>query len=323
MHRYLAKFSLALALGCTAFAAWAGAYPDRPLKMIVPFAAGASSDMLGRTVADGLATRLGQPVVVENRAGAGGNIGADLVAKAAPDGYSLGIGSIGTHATNSLIYGSMPYDTVKDFTPITLVAAVSLVLVVHPSVPARDVKELIAYLKERPGKVSYASGGVGASQHLAGELFKYLAKVDMVHVPYKGSAGSVPDLISGRVPVMFADLPLVLSYIQNGSLRALAVGDRERSPVLPSVPTLAESGVPDYQANAWYGLFAPAGTPLDIANRLQREVAAILQQPDVRKRLIAQGANPSGMAPDDFKAFQRKEIDRWKTVVHAANIKMD
>ncbi|OVZ66417.1 LacI family transcriptional regulator [Pigmentiphaga sp. NML030171] len=323
MHRYLAKFSLALSLGCAAVAAWAGAYPDRPLKMIVPFAAGASSDMLARTVADGLATRLGQPVVVENRAGAGGNIGADLVAKAAPDGYSLVIGSIGTHATNSLIYGSMPYDTVKDFTPVTLVASVSLVLVVHPSVPARDVKQLIAYLQERPGKVSYASGGVGASQHLAGELFKYLAKVDMVHVPYKGSAGSIPDLISGRVPVMFADLPLVLSYIQNGSLRALAVGDRERSPVLPSVPTLAESGVPDYQANAWYGLFAPAGTPPDIANRLQREVAAILEQPEVRKRLIAQGANPSGMAPDAFKAFQRKEIDRWKTVVQAAHIKMD
>jgi len=262
-------------------------------------------------------------VVVENRAGAGGNIGADVVAKAAPDGYTLGIGSIGTHATNGLIYAAMPYDTIKDFAPITLVAAVSLVLVVHPSVPAHDVRELIAYLKERPGKISYASGGVGASQHLAGELFKYLAKVDMVHVPYKGSAGSVPDLISGRVPVMFADLPLVLSYIQNGSLRALAVGDRERSPVLPAVPTLAESGLPDYQANAWYGLFAPAGTPPDIVARLQREVAAILGQPDVRKRLVAQGANPSGMAPDAFKAFQRKEIDRWKTVVQAAHIKMD
>jgi len=322
MHRYLATLCLAL-LASVPLLARAGAYPDRPLKMVVPFAAGASSDMLARTVAEGLGARLGQPVVVENRAGAGGNIGADVVAKAAPDGYTLGIGSIGTHATNGLIYAAMPYDTIKDFAPITLVAAVSLVLVVHPSVPAHDVRELIAYLKERPGKISYASGGVGASQHLAGELFKYLAKVDMVHVPYKGSAGSVPDLISGRVPVMFADLPLVLSYIQNGSLRALAVGDRERSPVLPAVPTLAESGLPDYQANAWYGLFAPAGTPPDIVARLQREVAAILGQPDVRKRLVAQGANPSGMAPDAFKAFQRKEIDRWKTVVQAAHIKMD
>ncbi|OVZ56854.1 LacI family transcriptional regulator [Pigmentiphaga sp. NML080357] len=322
MHRYLATLCLAL-LANVPLLARAGAYPDRPLKMVVPFAAGASSDMLARTVAEGLGARLGQPVVVENRAGAGGNIGADVVAKAAPDGYTLGIGSIGTHATNGLIYAAMPYDTIKDFAPITLVAAVSLVLVVHPSVPAHDVRELIAYLKERPGKISYASGGVGASQHLAGELFKYLAKVDMVHVPYKGSAGSVPDLISGRVPVMFADLPLVLSYIQNGSLRALAVGDRERSPVLPAVPTLAESGLPDYQANAWYGLFAPAGTPPDIVARLQREVAAILGQPDVRKRLVAQGANPSGMAPDAFKAYQRKEIDRWKTVVQAAHIKMD
>lgn len=321
MNRSLAAFSLVFLN--IPLSAWSGPYPERPIKMIVPFAAGASSDMLARTVADGLGSRLGQPVVVENRAGAGGNIGADAVAKAAPDGYTLGIGSIGTHATNSLIYASMPYDTVKDFAPVTLVASVSLVLVVHPSVSAKDVGELIAYLKKQPGKVSYASGGVGASQHLAGELFKYLAKVDMVHVPYKGSAGSVPDLISGRVPIMFADLPLVLPYIQNGALRALAVGDRERSPVLPAVPTVAESGLPDYQANAWYGMFTPAGTPGDIVARLHRETADILKQPEVRKRLIAQGANPDGMPPDTFRTFQRKEIDRWRTVVQAAKIKTD
>ncbi|HWI78992.1 MAG TPA: tripartite tricarboxylate transporter substrate binding protein [Ramlibacter sp.] len=293
------------------------------MKIVVPFAPGGSTDVMARMVAEGLTTRLNQQVIVENKPGAGGNIGADYVAKAAPDGQTLVMGSIGTHATNSLIYPQMPYDTVKDFEPVTQVAAVSLVLVVHPSVPAKSVKELIALLKKEPGRYSYASGGVGASQHLAGELFKYMTKTKMLHVPYKGSAGALTDLLSGRVPIMFADLPLVLSHIQSGKLRALAVGDAKRSPVLPDVPTVAEAGVPGYMASAWYGLFAPANTPAEVVAKLQSEVAVILKEPDVVKRMTQLGATPIGSTPAEFRKFQLSEIKRWKEVVDSAKIRME
>jgi len=299
------------------------AYPDQPIKIVVPFAPGGSNDTLARIVAERLASRLKQPVLVDNRPGAGGNIGAEIVAKAAPDGYTLVMGSIGTHATNGLIYPSMPFDTEKDFAPVTLVAAVTLVLVVHPSLPARSTRDLIALLKADPGKYNYASGGIGASQHLAAELFKYQTHTQMMHVPYKGSAGALADLLSGRVPIMFADLPLVLSHIRGGALRALAVGDLERSPELPDVPTIAESGVPGYDANAWYGLFAPAGTPPAIVDRLQKEVAGILAEPGIRQRLKEIGARPGGMTPGDFREFQKKEIARWRKVVETAQIKME
>jgi len=262
-------------------------------------------------------------VVVDNRAGAGGNIGADAVAKSAPDGYTLVMGSIGTHATNSLIYPKMPYDTERDFEPITQVAAVTLVLVVHPSLPAANVKELISLLEKSPGKYSYASGGIGASQHLAGELFKYMTKTQMLHVPYKGSAGALSDLLGGRVPIMFADLPLVLAHIQGGKLRALAVGDKERSSALPDVPTVSEAGVPGYAASAWYGLFAPAHTPTPIVSKLQTEVASILKQPNVVKRMMELGAKPIGSTPQEFREFQSSEVRRWKAVVDSAQIRME
>ncbi len=323
MNFFLKMLWLAIISLTTATPLKAQEFPSRPLKMIVPFAPGASTDMLTRLVADRLSPRLRQPVVVENRIGAGGNIGADFVAKAAPDGYTLVMGSIGTHATNGLIYPQMPFDAEKDFAPITLVAPVTLVLVVHPSIPAKSVIELIALLNSKPEEYSYASGGVGASQHLAGELFKYVTKTKMVHIPYKGSAGALADLLSGRVPIMFADLPLVLNHINNGSLRPLAVGDSVRSQVLPTVPTMMEAGVASYQANAWYGLFAPAHTPAPVISRLQTEVAAILKAPDVQKRLIDQGATPSGITPEEFSKFQRAEIARWKVVVQSAQIKLE
>jgi tripartite-type tricarboxylate transporter receptor subunit TctC len=298
-------------------------FPAHPIRIIVPFAPGGSTDVMARMVADGLTSRFHQQSVVENRPGAGGNIGADVVAKSPPDGYNLVMGSIGTHATNSLIYPQMPYDTVKDFAPVTQVARVTLVLVVHPSLPVQSVKELVALLKKEPGKYNYASGGVGASQHLAAELFKYMTKTDMLHVPYKGSAGALSDLLGGRVPIMFADLPLVLSHIQQGKLRALAVGDAQRSAALPQVPTVAEAGVPGYEAAAWYGLFAPAGTPQTIVAKLQTEVAQILAQPDVRKRMTELGATPVASTPQEFRAFQAAEIKRWKEVVDSAKIRME
>jgi tripartite-type tricarboxylate transporter receptor subunit TctC len=322
MRVFLKAFAfilLAMALGSGAFAQSS----NKTMKIVVPFAPGGSTDVMARMVAEGLTTRLNQQVIVENKPGAGGNIGADYVAKAAPDGQTLVMGSIGTHATNSLIYPQMPYDTVKDFEPVTQVAAVSLVLVVHPSVPAKSVKELIALLKKEPGRYSYASGGVGASQHLAGELFKYMTKTKMLHVPYKGSAGALTDLLSGRVPIMFADLPLVLSHIQSGKLRALAVGDAKRSPVLPDVPTVAEAGVPGYMASAWYGLFAPANTPAEVVAKLQSEVAVILKEPDVVKRMTQLGATPIGSTPAEFRKFQLSEIKRWKEVVDSAKIRME
>jgi tripartite-type tricarboxylate transporter receptor subunit TctC len=298
-------------------------FPSRPMKIIVPFAPGGSTDVMARMMAEGLGSRFHQSVVVENRPGAGGNIGADVVAKAPPDGYTLVMGSIGTHATNSLIYSQMPYDTAKDFEPVTQVARVTLVLVVHPSLPVHSVQDLIALLRKEPGKYNYASGGVGASQHLAAELFEYMTRTRMIHVPYKGSAGALSDLLSGRVPIMFADLPLVLAHIQQGKLRALAVADAQRSPALPSVPTVAEAGVPGYEATAWYGLFAPAHTPAPIVARLQSEVAAILQEPDVRKRMTELGATPVGSTPQQFRAFQSAEIKRWKEVVDSAHIRME
>ena len=311
-----------LAMGL-ALTAHAQSFPSKPMKIIVPFAPGGSTDVMARMMAEGLSTRLGQQVVVDNKAGAGGNIGADLVAKSPPDGHTLVMGSIGTHATNSLIYPQMPYDSEKDFAPVTQVAAVSLVLVVHPSLPVKSVKELIALLEKEPDRYNYASGGIGASQHLAGELFKYMTKTKMLHVPYKGSAGALSDMLSGRVPIMFADLPLVLSHVQSGGLRALAVGDAKRSPALPNVPTVAESGVPGYAANAWYGLFAPANTPQPIVAKLQTEVAAILQQPAVRKRMTELGATPIGSTPAEFRKFQLSEMKRWKEVVDSANIRAE
>lgn len=312
-----------IVLAVLAFGVHAQSFPSKPMKIVVPFAPGGSTDVMSRMVAEGLTTRLNAQVVVDNKAGAGGNIGADSVAKSPADGHTLVMGSIGTHATNSLIYSQMPYDTEKDFEPVTQVAAVTLVLVTHPSLPVKSVKELIALLEKEPGRYNYASGGIGASQHLAGELFKYMTKTQMLHVPYKGSASALSDLLSGRVPIMFADLPLVLSHIQSGGLRALAVGDMARSPALPNVPTVAESGVPGFTANAWYGLFAPAKTPEATVSLLQNEVAAILQQPAVRKRMTELGATPIGSKPAEFRRFQLSEIKRWKEVVDSARIRAE
>jgi tripartite-type tricarboxylate transporter receptor subunit TctC len=314
---------LVAGLGSAAVTAQTPTFPSRGLRLLVPFAPGGSTDLLARIVAAPLGERLKQPVVVENRTGAGGNIAADHVAKSAPDGHTLVMGSIGTHATNALIYSSMPYDPVNDFAPVALVGMATLVLVVHPSLPAKNVQELVELLKSKPDTFSYASGGVGASQHLAAEMFKHMTQTRMQHVPYKGSAGALADLIGGRVPIMFADLPLVLQHIQSGALRLLAVADPERSPLLPAVPTVAEAGVPGYGATAWYGLFAPARTPQAALSRLQSEVTGILADATVRKAIGDLGARAGGASGAKFAEFQQQEISRWRAVVQAAQIKMD
>ncbi len=298
-------------------------FPSRSLRVVVPFAPGGSTDLLARIVSVPLSERLKQPVIVENKTGAGGNIAADFVAKSTPDGHTLVMGSIGTHATNALVYASMPYDAVRDFAPVALVGMATLVLVVHPSLPVKNVTELIALLKQQPDQISYASGGIAASQHLAAEMFKFTTHTRMQHVPYKGSAGALGDLLGGRVPVMFADLPLVLQHIQNGSLRALGVADPERSPLLPDVGTIAESGVPGYTATAWYGLFAPARTPEPALQRLQAEIGDILKTPQVRKAITELGAKPGGPAGAKLREFQEEEIRRWREVVRTAGIRMD
>lgn len=323
MRSFLRNLGMMALASVLAFGAHSQTFSGKSMKIVVPFAPGGSTDVMARMVAEGLTTRLNAQVVVDNKAGAGGNIGADSVAKSPADGHTLVMGSIGTHATNSLIYPQMPYDTEKDFEPVTQVAAVTLVLITHPSLPVKSVKELIALIEKEPGKYNYASGGIGASQHLAGELFKYMTKTQMLHVPYKGSASALSDLLSGRVPIMFADLPLVLSHVQSGGLRALAVGDTSRSPALPNVPTVAEAGVPGFTANAWYGLFAPAKTPEATITTLYNEVAAILQQPAVRKRMTELGATPIGSKPAEFRRFQLSEIKRWKEVVDNAKIRAE
>lgn len=305
-----------------AAAAPADDYPDHEITVMVPFAPGGSNDTLARLVGRDLEKRWGQPVVIENRSGAGGNLGALAVARSQPDGHTLVMGSIGTHAVNAALYKRMPYKTIEDFQPITLVAKVDLVLVVHPSLPINSVAELVEYCKKNPGKLNYASGGNGASQHLAGELFKSLSGCEMVHVPYKGSGNAIADLLGGQVPIMFADMPLVASHIKEGKLRALAVGSSERSPAI-DVPTMKEAGFSEYEAYAWYGLFARAGTPQPIVEKLNREIVDILAQPANQQFLRQLGAAPVGNTPAQFAAFQQAEMKRWGALIEPLGISLD
>jgi tripartite-type tricarboxylate transporter receptor subunit TctC len=273
-----------------------------PIRIIVPSSRRTTS---ARDVAQKLTEAWGQQVIVDNRPGAGGNIGSELVAKSAPDGYTLEMGTVGTHAINASLYAKMPYDHVKDFVPIILVAAVPNVLEVNPSLPVNSVAELIAYAKANPGKLNFASSGSGTSIHLSGELFKVMAGVDMVHVPYKGSAPALQDLIAGQVQLMFDNLPPSLPQIKAGKLRALAVTSVARAPALPDVPTVAEAGLPGFEASSWFGLVAPAGTPPAIVAKINSEVAAWLATPEAKDKLSRQGAAAAGGTPDDFREAHR------------------
>ena len=298
-------------------------YPTKPIRIVVPFPAGGTTDILARAVAQKLTETLGQSVVVDNRPGAGGNIGAELVAKSPPDGYTLLMGTVGTHAINASLYAKMPYDHVKDFVPVILVAGVPNVLVVNPSVPANSVPELIAYIKANPGKVNFASSGSGTSIHLAGELFKTMAGVSMTHVPYKGSAPAVTDLIGGQVQLMFDNLPSALPQIKAGKLRALAVTSTQRASALPDVPTVAEAGLPGFDATSWFGLLAPAGTPKDVVAKLNAEVAKWLATPEAREKLASQGAIAAGQSPEDFTRHIAAETAKWQKVVKESGAKVD
>ncbi|QQX84009.1 tripartite tricarboxylate transporter substrate binding protein [Cupriavidus necator] len=303
-------------------------YPAKPIRLVVPFAAGGTTDILARAVAAELARLPGWNVVVDNKPGAGGNIGADLVAKAAPDGYTLLMGTVGTHGINQSLYGKLPFDPIKDFAPITEVAAVPNVLVLNPAFAQQNkidsVKDLIAYARANPGKINMASSGNGTSIHLAGELFKTQTRTFMVHFPYKGSGPALTDLAGGTVQVMFDNLPSSMALIKSGKLKALAVTSARPSPALPGVPTIAQAaGLPQYEASSWFGMLAPAGTPPDVIHRIQQEVAKALNAPAVRERLQAQGAEPVGNTPEQFAAFIRAETAKWAKVVKDSGAKVD
>ena len=306
----------------TPASAQASTYPDKPIRIVVPFPVGGVADTFGREIGRKLTEVWGQPVVVDNRTGAGGNIGADIVAKSAPDGYTLVIGNIGTHAVNVSLLPVMPFDPIKDFTPIIHVLDAEGLLVVNPSIKATTVPELIALARVQPGTLSYGSAGVGTTSHLAGELFKSMTKVDIVHVPYKGNVPAITDLLGGQTSMIFATMPTVLPHVRAGKLRPLAVLGTARSPALPDVPTVAES-VPGFEVSNWIGLFGPAGMPPAIVARLNAEVQKIMRSPEIQKRLETEGAKFIPMTPEQFATFQKAEIAKWAKTIKDANIKVD
>ena len=320
----LAIQSLALAFAAsTAFAQGAASYPTKSIRIVVPFPAAGTTDILARAVGAEMTRAWGQSVTIENRPGAGGNLGSDIVAKAAPDGYTLLVGAVSPQAINVTLYRDLPYDVMRDFEHITLIAAVPNLLELHPSVPVKTVKELIDYAKANPGKLNYASSGSGTSIHLSAELFKTLAGVDMLHIPYKGSAPAVTDLLAGQVQVMFDNLPSSLAHVKAGKLRAIAVTTAKRSPALPDVPTIAEAGLPAYEASSWFGLHAPARTPRDIVNKIYGTVSKALQSKEMAERLSSQGAEAVGNTPEAFTEFVREEIQKWAKVVKASGARVD
>ncbi|HYQ99215.1 MAG TPA: tripartite tricarboxylate transporter substrate binding protein, partial [Casimicrobiaceae bacterium] len=293
------------------------------VRLVVPFTPGGSTDILARAVGQKLSESWGQPVVVDNRPGAGGIIGMETVAKSAPDGYTLVMGHIGTLAANPALYKTLPYDPVKDFAPVTLIARVPNVLVVGPAVPSRSVAELIALAKAKPGKLDYGSGGNGSAAHLATEYFKLKAGVDLQHIPYKGTAPALQDLLGGQIALMITGLPPVLPHVKAGKLRILGVASAQRLRQFPEIPTIAESGVPGFEATQWYGILAPAATPKEIVAKLNREFVKALRDPAVGEKLAGEGADPVGDTPGEFAAFIASEIDLWGKVIRATGAKAE
>ncbi len=303
-------------------AAWAQPYPQRPIRLVVPYSAGGSTDTVARIVGQRLSERLGQQVVVDNRTGAGTLIATGIVAQAAPDGYTL-LMATPPLAINPTLYRKVPYVLERDFAAVTNIAASSNLLVVHPSLPANSVGELIALLKANPGKYNYGSSGIGGASHLATALFTSMAGVDAVHVPYKGGAPAVADLVAGRINFMMANLTTAQPHIRAGRLRALGVGTKQRTPLFPGMPTLAEAGVPGYEANNWNGMVVPRGTPRAVTGRLYQEVVAVLREPAVAERLTRAGLDPIGDTPAEFSKYLKAEADKWEKVVKSAGIKAE
>jgi tripartite-type tricarboxylate transporter receptor subunit TctC len=296
------------------------AYPTKPIRLVVPFVPGGSTDLIARIMGQNLQETLGQQVVVENRAGAGGNIGVEYVAKSPPDGYTLVFGHVGTFGFGPSLYQKLPYDPIKDFAPIVLFAMVPNMLVVHPALPAKSVKELIALAKAHPGQLNYGSSGNGSASHLATEYFKLLSKTNITAIPYKGTGPLVTDLIAGQTSLTTTGVPPLYPFVQAGRLRGLAVGSVKRLALMPDLPTIAEAGVPGYESSTWFGPLAPAKTPREIVVRLNTELLKILQRPDVRTRFAAEGIEALGSTPEEFGAYIKAEIDRWGRVIKAAGI---
>ena len=290
-------------------------YPSKPIRIVVPFTAGGGNDLLARTIGERLNAAWGQPVLVDNRPGAAGNIGAELVARATPDGYTLLIAPNSVFTINPSLYDKVAFDPIKSFVPVSLLGAGPIVLVVNSAVPANSLKELIALAKSKPDGLSYASSGSGSPQHLSAELFKSMTAVKMVHVPYKGAAPAVTDLLGGQVQVLFAPMNTVLAHIKSGKLRALGVASDKRFAYLPDLPTIAEAGVPGYYSDTWFGLVTPAGTPKEVVDKLNREVGKILAQADVKEKLSAQGIEPSATTPAEFAALIKTDLARWDKVI--------
>ena len=314
----MARFDLILAAACTVWfpgGVLAADYPHRPIRFVVPYPPSGAADIVARVVAQKLGEALGATVVVDNRAGAGGNLGTDLVAKAAPDGYTLLMGNVGPLAINVSLVKRLPYDPLQDLAPVSFMVIYPNALVVNPSLPVKSVSELIALAKARPGQLSYASAGTGSSTHLAAELFKSMAAIDMAHVPYKGGGQAVVDVMAGQVQLYFSSMLGALPHLKSGKLRALAVTSARRTRAAPELPTVAESGFPGYEANNWLGLLVPAGTPAPIILRLNREIVKIFEQPDVRERLSAQGGEAETGSPEKFADYIRAEIRKWAQVV--------
>ena len=325
VSKWLAVFLSALGLAAALPSAHAQvpAYPTKPVKLVVPFPPGGSLDIAGRLIAQKLTEMWGQSVVVENKPGAGGNIGADFVAKSPADGYTILLGALSTHAVNPSLYKTMPYDAVKDFAPITLIAITPNVLVVNASLPVNSAKEFIAYAKANPGKLSFGSGSNGSAGHLAGELFKVETNTDAVHVPFKGGAPATQALLAGDTQFMFDNLANAMAQVKAGKIKALAVTTAQRSSLVPELPTMAEAGLAGFDISTWYGLFAPAGTPPAIVAKWNADVTKILKSPDVRAKLIADGADPSPDTPEQFREFIARELAKYARIVKASGAKVD
>ena len=314
----LCLFTTAIALATVP--ASAQPYPAKPIRVVVPFPAGGNADIFARAFAQKLGEAWKQIPIVDNRAGAAGIIGTQFVAKAPADGYTLLFGTTGTHTTNPAVYAKLPYDPVRDFAPVSNFADSPFLLVVHPSIPVRTLQQLVTLAKSRPGQLDYASFGTGSSAHLAGEMLRTMAGINIIHVAYKGGPPAVNDLVGGHVSLMFNSLPAVLPLVKADRLRALAVASAKRSPALPELPTFAESGLPGFEAGSWYGLLAPAGTPREAITKLHAETVQMLALPDIRQRLAAEGADAIGNSPEEFAAQIRRDIERWEKVARAANI---
>lgn len=318
-----ARILAALLASLLTLSAQAQTYPARQVRIVVPVATGGIADYYSRVIARHVSEGWGQPVVVENRPGGGGNIGADIVAKSAPDGYNLVMGFLGSHAVNQFLFAKMPYDTQKDFAPVAMVIEAEGLLAVHPTVQVQTVADLLAMARAHPGKLSYASGGVGTASHLAGELFKSMTKTDIVHIPYKGNAPAIADLLGGQTHLTFATLPTIIPHVRAGKLRGIAVIGSTRSAAAPGLPTIAEAGVPGFSVNNWIGLFARAGTPPEIVRRWNAEVNRIMQLPEVQRRMDVEGERYTPNTPEQFAQFLRAETAKWEKVVKDAGLKAE